>query len=104
MRPSPVLQVLKFRHVRLTTKDVNKGFYKGNRTGPTGKHTKYGGYIIQFHKVRTYVVPKGLKACQLTPFVSDMVEAFPPDYGKDPLGPRSPQRFLENWKQQNGVN
>lgn len=61
MRPSPILQVLKFRHLRLTTKDVNKGFYKGNRTGAMGEHTKYGGYKIDYKKVRTYVVPKGLK-------------------------------------------
>lgn len=61
MRPSPVLQVLKYRHLKLTTKDVNKGFYKGNRTGAMGRHTKYGGYVIEWHKVRTYVVPEGLK-------------------------------------------
>lgn len=26
-----------------------------------GRHTKHGGYIIDWRKVRTYVVPKNLK-------------------------------------------
>ena len=45
----------------LTTKQTNKGFYKGTGTGSTGRHTKHGGYIIEWEKVRTYVVPKDLK-------------------------------------------
>jgi len=51
----------KYRHLRLTTKDVNKGFYKGNRTGTVGRHTKHGGFIVDYSRVRTYVVPQGLK-------------------------------------------
>ena len=47
----------KYRHLRLTTKDVNKGYYKGNRTGAMGRHTKHGGYVIEWNRVRTYVVP-----------------------------------------------
>lgn len=57
MRPTQFLQVGRYRHARLTTKDVGKGFYKGNRTGSMGRHTKYGGYVIEWEKVRTYVVP-----------------------------------------------
>lgn len=56
MRPTPSLGI-KFRKLALTTKDVNKGFYKGNRTGSMGRHTKHGGYIIEWEKVRTYAVP-----------------------------------------------
>lgn len=26
-----------------------------------GRHTKHGGYVIEWRKVRTYVVPAGLK-------------------------------------------
>ena len=26
-----------------------------------GRHTKHGGYIVDYDKVRTYVVPEGLK-------------------------------------------
>lgn len=51
----------KFRKLRLTTKDVNKGFYKGNRTGTVGRHTKHGGFIVDYRRVRTYVVPEGVR-------------------------------------------
>lgn len=61
MRPTQVLSVGRYRHLKLTTKDVNKGFYKGNRTGSMGRHTKYGGYVIEWDKVRTYAVPQNLK-------------------------------------------
>lgn len=57
-----------FRKFRLTTKDANKGFYKGTGSGSMGRHTKHGGYIVEFDKVRTYVVPKNLdefKVCFL---------------------------------------
>jgi hypothetical protein len=57
MQPTRVLQALRYRRLRLTTKDVNKGYYKGTRTGSMGRHTKHGGYIIDWNKVRTYVCP-----------------------------------------------
>lgn len=60
MRPTQILSVGKYRHLKLTTKDVGRGFYKGNRTGSMGRHTKYGGYIIEWSKVRTYTVPQNL--------------------------------------------
>lgn len=50
----------KFRKLRLTTKDMNKGFYKGNRTGNMGTHDKWGGFKVDYEKVRTYAVPAGL--------------------------------------------
>lgn len=57
----PTLALLgRFRKLRLTTKDIKKGFYKGTRTGSMGRHTKYGGYIIDWNKVRTYVCPPDL--------------------------------------------
>jgi hypothetical protein len=64
MRPTLSLAI-KFRKLRLTTKDVKKGFYKGNRTGAMGRHTRHGGYIIEWAKVRTYAVPdlEGFKVC-----------------------------------------
>lgn len=60
MQPTASLRVLGYRHLRLTTKDVNKGFYKGNRTGSMGSHTRYGGYRIDWAKVRTFAVPERL--------------------------------------------
>lgn len=50
----------RFRKLRLTTKDVNKGFYKGTRTGRMGTHDKWGGFTVDYNLVRTYVVPKDL--------------------------------------------
>jgi len=49
---------MRYRKLRLTTKDMNKGFYKGTGSGSMGRHTKHGGYIIEWKKVRTYVVPE----------------------------------------------
>lgn len=57
MRPTQALSVGKYRHLKMTTKDVGRGFYKGNRTGAMGRHTKYGTYVIMWDKVRTYAVP-----------------------------------------------
>lgn len=55
-----------FRKLPLTTKDMNKGFYKGTRTGSMGAHTKFGGYKIDWAKVRTYVVPAGLETFKVS--------------------------------------
>ncbi|GAB1216377.1 hypothetical protein ATERTT37_005591 [Aspergillus terreus] len=69
--------------LRLTTKQVNGGYYKGNRTGSMGYFAKNGSYIIDWKKVRTYVVPENLDqfkvgvhaqwdiAWMLTPFVTN---------------------------------
>jgi large subunit ribosomal protein L41 len=59
MKPTQIL-ARRIRRLALTTKMANKGYYKGTGTGSTGSHTKHGGYIIDWAKVRTYVVPKDL--------------------------------------------
>ena len=51
----------RLRRLALTTKMVNGGYYKGTGSGSMGRHTKHGGYVIEYQKVRTYVVPKDLK-------------------------------------------
>lgn len=51
----------RLRRLALTTKQVNGGYYKGTGSGSMGWHTKHGGYIIDWRKVRTYVVPKNLE-------------------------------------------
>lgn len=56
MKPSPVLSIA-VRRMRLTTKQGPKGYYKGTRTGSMGTHTKFGKYLIDYNKVRTYVMP-----------------------------------------------
>ena len=124
MRPTQVLSVGRYRHLKLTTKDVGRGFYKGNRTGSMGRHNKHGGYIIEWNKVRTYAVPPNLKdfkvkylymttACeiqhrsntyQLTPFVTREIKSEPGDYKGLEKGPQDPYFYVEQWKRYNGVD
>lgn len=52
----------KLQRLALTTKQVNGGYYKGTGSGSMGRHTKHGGYVIEWQKVRTYVVPADLKS------------------------------------------
>lgn len=53
--------------LRLTTKQVNGGYYKGNRTGSMGYFAKNGSYVIDWKKVRTYVVPENLDDFKVSP-------------------------------------
>ena len=64
MKPTPSLSRRVIR-LPLTTKQVNNGFYKGTGSGAMGRHTKHGGYVIEWKKVRTYVVPEQLKECKV---------------------------------------
>ena len=66
MQPTPPLSRA-IRRLALTTKQANKGFYKGNRTGSMGRHTKHGGYVVEWSKVRTYVVPPEFKTFKVKP-------------------------------------
>ena len=45
------------RRLALTTKQAGKDYYKGTGSGSMGRHTKFGGYRIDWSKVRTYRVP-----------------------------------------------
>ncbi|MCJ1367679.1 hypothetical protein MMC16_006813 [Acarospora aff. strigata] len=90
------------RRLPLTTKQVNKGFYKGTGSGSTGRHTKHGGYIIEWHKVRTYVVPPALKDFNLTPFVTRNMEPTRGRFDGDPKGALSGTQYLTKWKLENG--
>lgn len=47
------------RRLQLTAK-IGHHFYKGNRVGALGRHTRRGTYKIDYNRVRTYVVPKNL--------------------------------------------
>lgn len=85
--------------LRLTTKQVNGGYYKGNRTGSMGRFLKWGTYAVDKRKVRTYVAPENLNEfkvsilemynlCialtprQLTPFVTNRMDPTPSYYTK----------------------
>ncbi|KAI9482245.1 60S ribosomal protein L27, mitochondrial [Coemansia sp. RSA 989] len=73
------------------TSKQGRNFYKGNRTGSMGRHTKHGGYAIDWNKVRTFVVPN-LHACELKPYVSHRSDKFKVD-------PPSPSMFTSHEKQ-----
>ncbi|GAP86798.1 putative 50S ribosomal protein 27 [Rosellinia necatrix] len=103
MQPTPAL-LKRFRKLPLTTKDIKKGFYKGTGSGSMGQHTKYGGYVIDWNKVRTYVVPAGLDTFKLTPFVTKKIIATKGRYEGYPKGPRSPDLYLDRWKAENGLD
>ncbi|EON66885.1 hypothetical protein W97_06288 [Coniosporium apollinis CBS 100218] len=93
---SPTLPLFRaLRRLALTTKRARKGYYKGNRTGSMGWHTKHGGYKLDFSKVRTYVVPERLDSFNLTPFVAKRIEA---PKGQAMRG----QSYLDKWKMENG--
>jgi len=66
MRPTQAL-FRRIRNFQLTTKQGPKDYYKGTGSGRMGDHTKYGGYIVNYDRVRTYCVPQNLdsfKVCR----------------------------------------
>ncbi|KAL1854643.1 ubiquitin-protein ligase (E3) [Paecilomyces lecythidis] len=69
--------------LRLTTKQVNGGYYKGNRSGSMGYFAKNGSYVIDWKKVRTYVVPEQLDQFKLTPFVTRRMAPTRSKYTKE---------------------
>ncbi|KAI5866101.1 mitochondrial ribosomal protein L27-domain-containing protein [Durotheca rogersii] len=103
MQPTQAL-LKAYRKLRLTTKDIKKGFYKGTRTGSMGRHTRYGGYIIDWDKVRTYVVPPGLNEFKLTPFVTKKMPPTRGRYEGYAMGPKSAEVYLNRWKAENGLD
>ncbi|KAF8866933.1 hypothetical protein BDZ45DRAFT_577785 [Acephala macrosclerotiorum] len=101
MKPTQILG-RRIRRLALTTKQTNKGYYKGTGTGSTGTHTKHGGYIIDWDKVRTYVVPKNLADFKLTPFVTRKMKPIKGRFEGDPKGALSGEAYLAKWKAENG--
>ncbi|KAF2220485.1 mitochondrial ribosomal protein L27-domain-containing protein [Elsinoe ampelina] len=85
------------RKLKLTPKVAGKDYYKGFGTGAMGRHTKHGGYVIDWSKVRTYVVPEAGDG-ELTPFVSKRVEKPEPDY-RGTTGPMDGQAWLARWRE-----
>ena len=119
MHPSPVLQRA-IKRLALTTKQAGKDYYKGTGTGAMGRHTKYGGYIIDPKKVRTYVCPSQealsnfavsekerftraraaiLMRSQLTPFVARRIEPRRDSFAHtETNSPMDGKEWLEKWK------
>lgn len=69
-----------------------------------GRHTKHGDYLIEWRKVRTYVVPEQLKQCKLTPFVTRQMRPTKGRFEGDPKGGLSGEAYLKRWKEENGTD
>lgn len=101
MKPSPVLCA----RLRFTTKEVGRGFYRGTRTGSVGAHTEYGGYVVDWRKVRNFKAPD-LTGFKLTPFVTEEMQPKTrlvfPDEG-EAYTPKfiDAIEYLQNWKRLN---
>lgn len=74
----------------LTTKKGNKNFYKGTRSSGIGRLTTTGRYVINWDKVRTFVVPTRFNKT-LKPLVSPnapQIQNTYEGYEKGPLDPK----------------
>lgn len=80
-QPTASLLARAARKLKLTTKQTNKGFYKGTRSGNIGHFShnpkRYYMYEIDYAKVRTFVKPSAdvMESSQLMPFVASRVRA-----------------------------
>lgn len=52
-----------------------------------GRHTKYGGYVVEWSKVRTYVVPADMKGFMVS---------FPM---REPSGKKEPKNFSKGGRE-----
>lgn len=80
----------------LTSKQGNKNFYKGTGSSGIGKLDKHGRYIINWEKVRTYVVPGDLHNTELRALVSPNVPQIRQKYTGYWDGPKSPELAWKN--------
>ncbi|RMJ28883.1 50S ribosomal protein YmL27 [Aspergillus sp. HF37] len=103
VRPSQPMMA----RLRLTTKQVNGGYYKGNQTGSMGFFGKPGSYVIDWKKVRTYVVPENLDEFKLTPFVTKRMAPTKSKYTKVEKNGKPAEKgfggmdYLDHWSATN---
>ncbi|KAK4503275.1 hypothetical protein PRZ48_006703 [Zasmidium cellare] len=101
MRASPILQKA-IRRLPLNTKQGPHNYYKGNRVGSHGTHTKWGGYVIDWRKVRTYVVPE-LTNFSLTPFVAMRIQKRRDNFAHtERKSPMDGKEYIRKWKEEGG--
>ncbi|KAF2165308.1 hypothetical protein M409DRAFT_67180 [Zasmidium cellare ATCC 36951] len=101
MQPSPILQKA-IRRLALNTKQGPHNYYKGNRVGSHGRHTKWGGYVIDWAKVRTYVVPE-LSSFHLTPFVAMRIQKRRDNFAHTETGKATDgKEYIRKWKEEGG--
>lgn len=80
----------------LTTKQGNKHYYKGTGSSGYGKLNKSGVYIVNWTKVRTYVVPADLHNTELKPLVSANVPQIYQKFTGYSDGMKSPELAWKN--------
>jgi large subunit ribosomal protein L41 len=71
--------------LRLTTKQVNGGYYKGNRTGSMGHFDKRGTYRPDLSKHRVYMPAKKLEIPG---------RYYTPETSKEPFNVRMQPRLM----------
>lgn len=75
----------------LTTKQGNKHFYKGTGSSGYGKSNRNGDYVVNWNKVRTYVVPSALNSTELNALVSPNTPEIKEKYIGYHDGPKNPE-------------
>lgn len=95
----------------LTTKQGNKHYYKGTRSTGVGLQNSHGSYIVNWNKVRTYVVPANLETSELKSLVSPRVPQIHQKFIGYPDGAKNAQLafknvvdFIEHGENYNDVN
>ena len=75
-----------------TSKNGNKNYYKGKGTGAMGQHTRHADYIVDYSRIRQFVVPS-LVGFSLGPYLD--ARCLPEDLNaKDfPVTPLTPMQF-----------
>ena len=86
------------RRTPLTTKQGNKTMYKGTRSSGIGHHTKHGDYVIDWNRVRTFVVPAFYNT-ELKPLVSAKVPELKHEFKGYEKGPLDTKLYLEKLKE-----
>lgn len=86
------------RRTPLTTKQGNKTMYKGTRSSGVGRHTRYGGYLINWNRVRTFVTPKNYNT-DLKPLVSHNIPELKHSFKGYSHGSTDPQLYFEKLRE-----
>ncbi|CCF55800.1 hypothetical protein KAFR_0A03650 [Kazachstania africana CBS 2517] len=86
------------KRVPLTTKQGNKTMYKGTRSSGIGRHTKYGEYVIDWNKVRTFVTPSVFNK-DLKPLVSQNLPELKHNYKGFDKGPMDPKLYISKLRE-----
>ncbi|CAA9956654.1 hypothetical protein CFE70_000252 [Pyrenophora teres f. teres 0-1] len=104
-KATPPLQKM-LRRLPLSPKQAGKEYYKGNRVGSMGIINRYGNFIPDWNKIRTFVYPeRGTKNTDLTPFVAESIPKV--RYTETNTPENYPKRFggedyLSAWKMAGG--